>query len=75
MTAQNQRELPLANQDDVVAVRQAVRARAVEIGLNLVDQTKIVTAASELARNAVVHGGGGVTRIETVIEANAVECV
>lgn len=51
--------LPLGSQDDVVMVRQAVRVAAVEIGLSLVDQTKIVTAASEIARNAVVHGGGG----------------
>src|SRR5215203_1048322 len=52
--------------DDVVRVRQEVRARAVEIGLSLVDQTKIVTAASELARNALVYGGGGTARIEVV---------
>jgi serine/threonine-protein kinase RsbT len=58
--------LGLRTQDDVVLVRQAVRAVAVEIGLNLVDQTKIVTAASELARNTVVYGGGGTARIEVV---------
>jgi serine/threonine-protein kinase RsbT len=58
--------LGLQSQDDVVLVRQAVRAVAVEIGLNLVDQTKIVTAASELARNTVVYGGGGIARIEVV---------
>lgn len=68
MTVANSRELPLASQDDVVIVRQAVRARAVEIGLSLVDQTKVVTAASELARNTVVHGGGGFARIETLQE-------
>jgi serine/threonine-protein kinase RsbT len=44
---------------DVVRVRQQVRAWAVEQGFGLVDQTKIVTAASELARNSLVHGGGG----------------
>ncbi len=60
------RELPLARQDDVVAVRQAVRACAIDIGLSLVDQTKVVTAASELARNTVVYGGGGTARIEAV---------
>jgi serine/threonine-protein kinase RsbT len=69
MTVENLRELPVANQDDVVAVRQAVRARAVEIGLSLVDQTKVVTAASELARNTVVYGGGGLATIETVIDS------
>jgi serine/threonine-protein kinase RsbT len=61
-------ELGLRSQDDVVLVRQAVRTAAVAIGLNLVDQTKIVTAASELARNTVIHGGGGVARIETLGE-------
>ena len=68
MTVENPRELPVLNQDDVVTVRQAVRLRAVEIGLSLVDQTKIITAASELARNAVVYGGGGIVRIETLVD-------
>jgi serine/threonine-protein kinase RsbT len=49
-------------------VRQAVRQRAVELGFSLVDQTKIVTAASELARNTIQHGGGGRATIETVTE-------
>jgi len=49
-------------------VRQAVRQRAVELGFNLVDQTKIVTAASELARNTLQYGGGGTLRIEEIIE-------
>ena len=52
--------------DDVVRVRQEVRARAVEVGLSLVDQTKIVTAASELARNTLEYGGGGECRIESL---------
>ena len=52
--------------EDIVAVRQAVRARAVELGFNLVDQTKIVTAASELARNTVQYGGGGVVQIDAL---------
>ena len=52
--------------EDVVAIRQAVRQRAVELGFNLVDQTKIVTAASELARNTLQHGGGGRVTIEAV---------
>ena len=54
--------------EDVVAVRQAVRQRAVELGFNLVDQTKIVTAASELARNTLEYGGGGTVRIESIQE-------
>jgi serine/threonine-protein kinase RsbT len=58
--------LPLQSADDIVRVRQAVRARALGLGFSLVDQTKIVTAASELARNAVQHGGGGTARLEDV---------
>jgi serine/threonine-protein kinase RsbT len=50
---------PLRAEDDVVRARQAVRAWAVELSFSLVDQTKLVTAASELARNTVVYGGGG----------------
>ena len=66
MLTDKQLELPLTTQDDVVLVRQSVRSLAVEIGLSLVDQTKIVTAASELGRNTVVHGGGGNARLEII---------
>jgi serine/threonine-protein kinase RsbT len=59
-------ELPLRAQEDVVVVRQNARSLAVEIGLTIVDQTKIVTAASELARNTVIHGGGGKAILEIV---------
>lgn len=58
--------LPLRRPADIVAVRQLVRARAIEAGFSLVEQTKIVTAASELARNALDHGGGGSARIEVL---------
>ncbi len=58
--------LPIRTSDDVVRVRQQVRVRAVEAGLSLVDQTKIITAASELARNTLDYGGGGEVRIEPV---------
>jgi serine/threonine-protein kinase RsbT len=51
--------LPLRGTEDIVLVRQYVRARAVELGFSLVDQTKVVTTASELARNTVIYGGGG----------------
>ncbi|MEH2182678.1 anti-sigma regulatory factor [Nostoc sp.] len=51
---------------DVVLVRQSVRQLAVEIGFSLVDQTKIVTAASELARNTLDYGGGGTVKLETL---------
>jgi serine/threonine-protein kinase RsbT len=54
---------------DVVRVRQMTREWAVDLGFRLVDQTKIVTAASELARNTLIHGGGGVARVESVEEA------
>lgn len=59
---------PIQSGDDVVRVRQQVRARATAIGLGIVDQTKIVTAASELARNTLDHGGGGEVRIDVVQE-------
>jgi serine/threonine-protein kinase RsbT len=61
-------EMPIVSGDDVVRVRQTVRARANAIKLSLVDQTKLITAASELARNTLVHGGAGRVRIETVAE-------
>lgn len=51
---------------DVVLVRQAVRQLAVELGFSLVDQTKIVTAASELARNTLDYGGGGTVKLEAL---------
>ena len=60
----------IATAEDIVSVRQAVRQRAVELGFSLVDQTKIVTAASELARNTLQHGGGGGVLLEGV-EAGA----
>jgi serine/threonine-protein kinase RsbT len=63
-------ELPIQSGDDVVRVRQRVRVLAAESGLSLVDQTKVVTAASELARNALVHGGGGLARVEVVRSGN-----
>ncbi len=58
--------LEIRSSDDVVRVRQRVRAAAVATGLSLVDQTKVVTAASELARNTLDHGGGGRVDIDTV---------
>jgi serine/threonine-protein kinase RsbT len=59
-------ELPIQSGDDVVRVRQQARVAAADCGLSLVDQTKLVTAASELARNTLVYGGGGTARIEVV---------
>ena len=63
-------ELPIQSGDDVVRVRQRVRVVAADSGLSLVEQTKLVTAASELARNALVYGGGGAARIEVVTSAS-----
>ena len=56
--------LAIRSSNDVVRVRQEVRKRAVAAGFGLVDQTKIVTAASELARNTLDYGGGGTCTIE-----------
>jgi serine/threonine-protein kinase RsbT len=55
---------PVRSGEDVVKARQVVRSRAMDVGFSLVEQTKIVTAASELARNTVIYGGGGEMRIE-----------
>jgi serine/threonine-protein kinase RsbT len=57
---------PISGDDDVVRVRQLVRAAAVATKLSLVDQTKLVTAASELARNTLRHGGGGRAEVQPV---------
>ena len=59
-------ELAIEREDDVVRVRQVSREWSIELGFSLVDQTKIVTAASELARNTLLHGGGGVAQISLV---------
>jgi serine/threonine-protein kinase RsbT len=60
-------ELPLRNEHDIVLGRQAVRRMAQEQGFSLVDQTKLVTAASELARNALIYGGGGTLEWEILL--------
>jgi serine/threonine-protein kinase RsbT len=56
----------IGSDDDVVRVRQLVRAAAVATKLTLVDQTKLVTAASELARNTLIYGGGGRVEVQAV---------
>ncbi|GDY55710.1 hypothetical protein SVIO_063330 [Streptomyces violaceusniger] len=55
---------PVRTEEDLLTVRHAVRAATVEVGFGLVDQTRVVTAASELARNAYVHGRGGTVTLE-----------
>jgi serine/threonine-protein kinase RsbT len=57
---------PIRSSDDIVKVRRIVREWAVSLGFSLVDQTKVVTAASELARNVIDYGGGGDFRIESL---------
>ncbi|MGW2993811.1 ATP-binding protein [Streptomyces sp. NPDC001193] len=56
--------LALRSEEDLLSVRHAVRAATLKVGFGIVDQTRVVTAASELARNAYIHGGGGTLLIE-----------
>ena len=58
--------LPVAAEPDMVAVRRRVREVSAQVGLSLVDQTKLVTAASELARNTLIYGGGGTMQLESL---------
>jgi serine/threonine-protein kinase RsbT len=60
--------LPLRTEQDIVLARQAVRKLTQQLAFSLVDQTKMVTAASELARNALVHGGGGSLHWDLVLD-------
>lgn len=64
MSETRRETVPLKNSNDVVLARQKVRQWATEMRFTLVDQTKLVTAASELARNTVDHGRGGWMSIE-----------
>ncbi len=68
MPAPNHETLPCRTETDVVMIRQTVRKWAADLGFRLVDLTKIVTAASELARNTLIHGGGGSVRMEVLTE-------
>jgi serine/threonine-protein kinase RsbT len=58
--------VPLVSEPDIVVVRRRVREVAGQIGLSLVDQTKVITAASELARNTLIYGGGGSMQLESL---------
>jgi serine/threonine-protein kinase RsbT len=60
--------VPVRHADDVLRVRQVVRTWAVACRFSLVDQTKIITAASEIARNTVIYGGGGDLKVEALEE-------
>ena len=65
MNVQRSDEIEIGASSDLVRVRQRVREWAVEAGFSLVDQTKMVTAASELARNTLEHGGGGMALVQS----------
>ena len=67
MHVERHETVPIAVDDDIVRVRQRVRDWAVSLGFSLVDQTKLVTAASELARNTLIYGKGGTLLLEAVI--------
>ena len=67
MSVQKREVLPVKTSNDVVLARQKVRQLAVELRFSLVDQTKLVTAASELARNALDHGKGGTMTVEVLV--------
>jgi len=68
MLAPNADLLRIDSSEDVVTVRRIVREHAVTLGFSLVDQTKLVTAASELARNTLQHGLGGTVRLEIALD-------
>jgi len=66
LSVEQDEQVPIRSPEDIVTTRQRVRSRAVQLGMSLVDQTKIVTAASELARNTLEHGKGGTMRLVVV---------
>ena len=66
MAAAREETISIHSDEDVVRARQAVRQWAVDLGFRLVDQTKVVTAASELARNTLIHGGGGTMQLASL---------
>ena len=66
MSVVNSETIPVVSEADMVAVRRRVREVAAKVGLSLVDQTKLVTAASELARNTLIYGGGGSMELESL---------
>ena len=66
MSVVSSETLPVVSEADIVVVRRRVREASIQVGLSLVDQTKLVTAASELARNTVIYGGGGALQLESL---------
>src|SRR5882762_6971645 len=68
MTVANRAVLPIRSQEDIVRIRKATRENAIAQGFSLVDQTKLVTAASELARNTLDYGNGGEVEITRMLD-------
>lgn len=66
MSVVHSETIPVVAEADMVAVRRRVREVSAQVGLSLVDQTKLVTAASELARNTLIYGGGGSMQLESL---------
>ena len=68
MTPLRSETLPVREASDILLVRQLVREWATELGFSVLDQTKLLTAASELGRNTLIHGGGGTMLLESVVK-------
>jgi serine/threonine-protein kinase RsbT len=66
MNVQKSETLPIQSEQDIVLVRKAVRQWSIQVGFGIIDQTKMVTAASELARNTLTYGRGGTARLESL---------
>jgi serine/threonine-protein kinase RsbT len=66
MAVVSSESMPLVSEPDIVSARRRVREVAAQLGFSLVDQTKVVTAASELARNTLIHGKGGAMELATL---------
>jgi len=70
MPAVREEIMDVRSDEDVMRVRQVTRQWAIDLGFSLIDQTKIVTAASELARNTLIHGGGGTARLDELTDGS-----
>ena len=68
MTPLRSETLPVRETSDILLIRRLVRECATELGFSVLDQTKLLTAASELGRNTLIHGGGGTMRLETFVK-------
>ncbi len=68
MTPLRSETLPVRESSDILLIRQLVRECATELGFSVLDKTKLLTAASELGRNTLIHGGGGTMLLETIVK-------